>query len=531
VTAASAKEGALRRLSSGRAGELGVLATLACWSLIPLALLLHYSSGTLIGVDGPIPADQLQYLAWARSAGGHILSANDFDLLPRTYVFLHPLFLSVGLLWRAGIDLAVAYLLFKPLAVAALFAGYLAYVRRLLASDPPARRLAALVIALGTYGPLVAVVQWTGVWSAATRGKLQNVASEAFSAAQLWGNLPTALAIGLMPAFLLCVDALLDPERRRPGHGVTWYAGWATAAGATVAWLHPWQGETLIVIVVALVLWTRSWRLIPRLVIPLAGAAAPVLYYLVLSRVDDAWHTAAATNRLSHFPLWVLLVAFGPLAAAALAGVRGRPADVQERMLRLWPLATLAVYFITPSVPAHVLEGVSLPLAILAVRGWSRMRAPAIAGAAAVAVLVVPGIAVVVRDMRRIVLRADQPFALSRGESDALDYVASARAPHGGVLAPFFIAAAIPARTGRQVWMGHLSWTPDFARRAAAAEALFTGGLRPERAQQLVRSTGARILVSDCRHRADLRPILGPVLASAKRFGCAAVYEVRPVSR
>jgi hypothetical protein len=79
--------------------------------------------------------------------------------------------------------------------------------------------------------------------------------------------------------------------------------------------------------------------------------------------------------------------------------------------------------------------------------------------------------------------------------------------------------------------MGHLSWTPDFARRAAAAEALFTGGLRPERAQQLVRSTGARILVSDCRHRADLRPILGPVLASAKRFGCAAVYEVRPVSR
>ena len=41
--------------------------------------------------------------------------------------------------------------------------------------------------------------------------------------------------------------------------------------------------------------------------------------------------------------------------------------------------------------PVHALGGLSLPLAILAVRGWRRLRLPAVAGAAAVALITVPG--------------------------------------------------------------------------------------------------------------------------------------------
>jgi hypothetical protein len=334
-----------------------------------------------------------------------------------------------------------------------------------------------------------------------------------------------------MPAFLLCVEALLDEGRRARGRSVAWYSAWAAAAGAAVSWLHPWQGETLLAIVGGIVLWTRAWRRVPALIGPAAATAAPIAYYLLLSHYDAAWHLAAQTNRLPHFPLWILLVAFAPLGIAAAAGATDRPADVQERILRLWPLACLVVYFVTPSVPAHALEGVSLPLAVLAVRGWTRLRAPALVGALAVAVLVIPGAAVQMRDLRREVMRGDLPFALRAGEDDALGYVASRRAPSGGVLAPLFLAQTIPERTGHAVWVGHPTWSPDFGRRNAAVEALFAGRLGPDPARQLVRVSGARLLVADCRHRADLQPILGPLVAGVRRFGCATVYEVRPVAR
>jgi hypothetical protein len=269
---------------------------------------------------------------------------------------------------------------------------------------------------------------------------------------------------------------------------------------------------------------------VPALIGPALATAAPIAYYALLAHYDDAWHVAAETNRLPHVSLLILLAAFGPLAVAAVAGATGRPANVRERLLRLWPLACLVVYFASPSVPAHAFEGITLPLAVLAVRGWTRARAPAFVGAAMVVLLIVPGTAVQIRDLRRAVLRGDQPFALRAGEDDALRYLDSGHAPSGGVLAPVFLAEAIPERTGRRVWVGHLTWSPDFYRRATVVELLFAGRLPPGQARQLVRSTGARLLVSDCHGRADLAPALGPLLATVKRFGCASVYELRPAA-
>jgi hypothetical protein len=48
--------------------------------------------------------------------------------------------------------------------------------------------------------------------------------------------------------------------------------------------------------------------------------------------------------------------------------------------------------------------------------------------------------------------------------------------------------------------------------------------LRPATARSFVASTGARVLVSDCAHHADLGHLLAPVLRSTRRFGCARVY-------
>jgi hypothetical protein len=79
--------------------------------------------------------------------------------------------------------------------------------------------------------------------------------------------------------------------------------------------------------------------------------------------------------------------------------------------------------------------------------------------------------------------------------------------------------------------VGDVFWTPDFARRVAQSEQLFKGRMSPAQARGFVQAVGARFLLSDCQSTGDLLRLLGPLVASARRFGCAAVYElrVRPV--
>jgi hypothetical protein len=86
----------------------------------------------------------------------------------------------------------------------------------------------------------------------------------------------------------------------------------------------------------------------------------------------------------------------------------------------------------------------------------------------------------------------------------------------------------IPYRTGRETWIGALSWTPDWKERQKLADGLVDGSLRGEAARALVRRTRARWVFVDCRPGlADLEPELEPMLERTLRFGCASVYVVR----
>jgi len=53
--------------------------------------------------------------------------------------------------------------------------------------------------------------------------------------------------------------------------------------------------------------------------------------------------------------------------------------------------------------------------------------------------------------------------------------------------------------------------------------------MRPAAARSFVRSTGARLLVSDCRHHTNLTRSLRPLLRSVHQFGCARVYLLKRV--
>jgi hypothetical protein len=510
--------------------EAGVLVALLALALAPLAGLLvrvWTQGGVVTGSDGFLVADPLQYLTWLREAAAHVAVANLYDLQDGPRSFVHPGVLISGLLHELGLGVVASYLVWKPAAVIALFAGAVALCRRFLSR--PGDRLLALLPALFFASPIAALVGWTGIGGNGVKFDLDFVSGEMWAGTYLWGYLFTAVAVGLMPLGILAY------ERGREGGGRRRLV-LAAGCGLVAAWLQPWQGATLILVLAGTELLSlRRGRSAPRasrdLAAPVAATAAPLVYYWVLSRTDPSWELAGAVNDFPRWPWWVTVLGLLPLALPAAFAYRLPAPDFGSLALRVWPLAGLIVFYQpVGTFPFHAFQGLSLPLAVLAmlaVRAWlGERRIPVWGAAAAVLLLCAVGTAYRANELREAVNLGRQPFFLTVSERDALRDLEEHPEP-GGVLTPVYSGIVVPAYTGRETWIGAGSWTPDFEQRRRLTEALFAGELDAHAAENLIRRSGATFLYSDCHGRADIEALVRPFTDPPRRFGCAAVYRVR----
>lgn len=531
----------MRRSGARASGaELALLVSLTAWGLFPVVLLVIHALSAharltgadgLIGANGVLGADQLQYLAWARDAGNHLLASDLFSLNPSGHVYFEPVFAITGALWRIGIPLPLAYLIWKPIAALALFAAALAWAGRTV-GDELRPRAAVLALSLFLYLPLAALFNWAALGSGTLRFQLYLLAYELLPANKLWGYAPSALGMALAVVALLAAERAIEPgSEARPGatglrapvrRGLLAVA-FLAAAGASL--LHPWEGPTLVMIFAGVAVWRRGRNALV-LSLPAIGAALPLGYYYLLSHTDAAWRLASHNELVGRLSPLTLLVGLGPLAVVMLAGIKRPRGMVIEQMLLLWIVASFVTYFANDAFSPHALQGLSLPFAVLAVRAWRRVRLPAILAALAITLLTIPGLAYDGRKFARVADSSIVQYYLTSSDARALDWV-SAKAPPGGVLAPTPFAIDIPSQTGRRVWVGHGYWSQDYARRAREADWLFDGRMRAAAAVSFVRRTGAALLVSDCQHPASLARVLGALLGSVHRFGCARVYAVR----
>lgn len=487
-----------------------LLVALGALAFAPLAgLLLRVATkgGYFTGGDGFLVLDQMQYVNWTRQAAHHGLIGNLYDLAPGPRSFLHPGILVSGVLNALGLNAIAAYLVWKPVAIFALWAGTKAWVERFVLRE---RQVAAAALALFFCSPLAALVGWTGWGGLDTRFDFDFLSGELTTNNYLWGYLFTAIAVGLMPL------GMLAHERGRTGI--------AAAIGLVVAWFQPWQGATYLLVICGAELIAR--RALLRTAVVAAATAAPLLYYFLLSRLDDAWRLAGEANDFGLWPWWVSVIGLAILVLPALTGLRNVPDDLGGWMLRIWPVAALVV-LLQPfgTFPAHALQGVTLPLVTLAFLGIGATVGRA-ALVAALVLLIVPGTVYRVDELRKAVNAGRQPFFLTDGEHAALRYLD--RSPvRGGVLTPVYMGLLVPAWTQRETWVGAGSWTPHFDARLQQAEQLFSGRLGRAQAEALVRRSGARFLLSDCHGRADIGALLARVTVRERRFGCATVWEVR----
>jgi hypothetical protein len=499
--------------------ELAVLVVFAAVSLWVLGLDLWQvvvNGREWTGTDGVYIVDQLQYLAWIRSASHHLLVSNLFVLRSTPADYFQPAVMISGGLSALGIAPWVTLLLWKPVAVGAAFYAVRAYTHRLLGGRWT--RLTAIVLAL-FFGSFTVIYGSVGVIGDLFPGFLS------------WGYTFGLLALAAMVAALVIYDRL----RGSGGSGLV-----PGLLGAGASLLHPWNGELLIVVVVAaeLIMWlvlrSKPRRLaLPLLTVGLTGL--PLLYYFLLGNADLSWQLARVASHHS-FPLWSIGLAILPLLAPAMLAYRQRPQTFLATATRAWPPAALAVFLLSASgvsaTPLHAFQGITIPLAVLAVQGvqhigWRRLRyQPAIA-VAVVALVTVPATADELRIAHQLASPTqDNANFITHDERAALDFLQDDRVP-GGVLTRSYLGAVIPGKTGRRTLVGDCLWSqPHCFDRVHAAQALFDGTLSPRAARRFVRRTGARFVLADCNSRADLRRALDPLLLSVQRFGCATVYEI-----
>jgi hypothetical protein len=436
---------------------------------------------------------------------------------------------------KAGVDPIVAYQLWKPVSLLLACASFALYVRRMLPEG--GARTAGLALALFGLSPFGALIGWNTLASGqGLQSQLEFAAGEVFAPSWQWGYMMTAIAVALMVFGLLTAEAALRAEGNlRPLV--------ATALAAFFcSWLQPWQGAELIVAIAFcdLLRPASDSRLggIRRHAPVFVAGVLPLLYYRWLAGYEDVWELAGSAN--NSIVLWsagVWILTLGIYLPAGLA-FRRKPADWQELALRLLPVLMIGQYAAIAitrvgTFPFHAIQGIGLFLGILLVKGMLEARPSGWwAGRTWLAVLLcgaicVPGTVHRLNLLRLDIHRSAQPYFLQPGEVSALNWLASAEGSDG-VLAPIKAALSVPSKTGRPVWVGEISWTPNFRDRVASAELLFRGRLTPMAARKLVASSGAGFLYSDCGYPTDLRPVLGSMVVAVNRFGCASVYRIRP---
>jgi hypothetical protein len=420
-------------------------------------------------------------------------------------------------------------LLWKPVAVVGSFCGVREYAHRSLSGTWPRRAALTLGLFFGSFTVIY------GSWG---------VLGDLFPAFLSWGYTFGLLALAAM------MFALFAYERARAqatagGRAMLWAPA---LLGALASSLHPWQGELLILIIVGteMTLWYRDRRTPRRVALPLITVIAtgvPLAYYAILGRADLSWRLARVASKHS-FSLSTILIAVLPLLIPALFALRPRRRTFIGTVTRIWPLAALVIYLLSASdasaTPLHAFEGITIPLSVLAIDGLQRAgfgRIPARLGVLpARRALVITGLAVAtipatvyeLHSVKQLV--APQPGNgnfITPDELHALQFLAG-DPQSGGVLTRFYLGSVVPAQTGRRTYVGDCLWSqPHCTARAQMAQMIFDGSIPGYAVRSFVSEIGARFLLADCQTRPDMAAVLAPLTRSERRFGCAAVYELR----
>jgi hypothetical protein len=505
-----------RRLDSFDRAVFWGFAAISMWVILVDLWQVVVNGRVWTGTDGVYIVDQMQYLAWIRDASHHLLSSNLFVLRATPHDYFQPAVVISGAITALGVAPWLSLLLWKPVAVIAGFWAARSYTRRSLTGLWTRRSALVLCLFFGCFTVIF--------------GNL-GVLGDLFPGFLSWGYTFGLIALAAM------VGGLLGHDRASRDGRIDWTPG---LLGALASLLHPWQGEALIALVLVgegfmALSQPLTRRRIALTALTVGLTAAPLVYYVILTHADLAWHLARAAGKHS-FPLGSIVLAIVALILPALLAYRRRPKTFLAVATRAWPVVAFGVYFLSgtgvSATPLHAFQGITFPLSVLAVEGlqtisWRWLPRRRVVAAIALALATIPATGYELYNAAKLAAPTEgNGNFITADERDALKYIAKDPRP-GGVITQAYLGALVPGITGRGTLLGNCAWSePDCHGRDVVARALFRGSLSKRSVARLLHGTRATWVLADCKTTGDLNQELASHVVSVQRFGCAAVYRV-----
>lgn len=545
---------------SSSSPHLGKRAAVAIIALQALLISLPYLWALAVTPPGFVyggllfnPDDQNVHLSWARQAADGHFFFRDLFTTESLISGERPLF-SNALCWLVGaasaltrIPLIWMYHIFRvAFAALALWLFYKLCAR--LTTDARVRivalALAAFAGGAGFLKPLWPALNWMD--------RADNAAfpmmPEAFTFASAFIFTLNIAAMALLIAvYLLSLRAYETGSRRA-----------ALGAGATALALSNIHTYDVFPLLLALFAWAFwQWQSTPEadaapaggstpnmrwLFLPLVfiGALLPVAYQFFVFRSSEEFRVKALTVTAAP-PLWDVLISYGPLFLLAAGGAFVAWREAKMRLPIVWALSTLLLIYAPVSFARKMIEGVHLPLCILAAVGLvavaSKLPSRLLRAGITLGVLLVLSLSSFqfvawtldnARDNN--VSRANvlmPPLYITSGDWQAMQFLQTQ--PRGKVVLCLpFIGNYVPRETGQTVFIGHWAETLHFQDKLGKALKFYSGQMSAEEAAEWLRKNHINfIFVGSYETQLGARLPLALPVAYAK--GGATIYAVPPL--
>ncbi len=455
--------------------------------------------------------DGAVYLSWMRqSADGHFFIRNLFTNGPQAARTFNALFLLMG--WFAALTrlpLIWVYHIWRALFGVALLVTVWQFARLFL-DKPEQRRLLIPLVGLS------AGVGWLFPGLKMPTGPVDMWQPEAITFLSIYLN-PLFLAGQILMLWSLYFLVLAERTRHtKPAI----HAGLCLLALGNV---HTYDVVT-VACVWAVYLVVRSIaarrpdvRLMGLSALAAAIASPALIYQLWLYHVDPVFRARANTPTPSP-ALWAFLAGYGLVLVGAITGAvlwarasrssSGNPqlSALGRQLLIVWSIIGFALPYLPVAQQRKLVMGLHIPLCILAAYALSHLaaRIPADLRGMALAALVLLTFVSNARFMTADIVMLKQgttaphyvPF-MSDAELGAMRLLRELPGHNPTVLAPPTVALFTPAFTGKQVYYGHWSETPDYGRKLQEYSSLVLPGTAPVSRASLLRNTGADYLVME----------------------------------
>ncbi|MFC1721958.1 hypothetical protein ACFL0Z_03520 [Patescibacteria group bacterium] len=272
-----------------------------------------------------------------------------------------------------------------------------------------------------------------------------------------------------------------------------------------LAFFHPYETVFIFAIITVFTLlifswqfWKRKflngWQSIKKLIIPIAITAPGIIYQLLIFRLEPTLKSWSEQSQTISPEIQFYLIGYGILIPLAILGsfFAIKKLNQQKVFLLIWCWLTIPLLYIPIAFNRRFIEGLFVPLGILAAVGVYNLYSKITRGKLSKIIFVV--IACLILGASLIPTNAYNlwsfvevqrqykvtPFYLPQTELDALLWLRDNTASGESILSSHISGFTIPAFTGRPVYLGHDLQTANFAAKKPLMEWFFATDIEDE---------------------------------------------------